>query len=32
VERAQIVEVERLDDTVRGEGGFGSTGTAAIRR
>ncbi len=27
VERAQFVEVDALDDTVRGEGGFGSTGT-----
>ncbi len=25
-EQAQIVEVESLDETVRGEGGFGSTG------
>lgn len=34
VERALIVEVERLDETVRGAGGFGSTGTgaAAIRQ
>jgi dUTP pyrophosphatase len=33
VERALIVEVERLDETLRGAGGFGSTGTgaAAIR-
>lgn len=26
VEQKQIVEVEELDDTTRGEGGFGSTG------
>jgi len=26
VERVTLVEVEQLDDTVRGEGGFGSTG------
>ncbi len=26
VERAEVVEVEELEDTVRGEGGFGSTG------
>jgi len=26
VERVALVEVEKLDDTVRGEGGFGSTG------
>jgi len=26
VQPAQLVEVERLDDTVRGTGGFGSTG------
>ena len=25
-EQAQIVEVESLDETARGEGGFGSTG------
>ncbi|MDG2424050.1 MAG: dUTP diphosphatase [Phycisphaerales bacterium] len=29
VARCQLVEVETLDDTDRGEGGFGSTGTAA---
>jgi len=29
VGRARIVEVEDLDDTARGAGGFGSTGTAA---
>ena len=27
IEQAQIEEVETLDDTQRGEGGFGSTGT-----
>ena len=27
VENADFVEVETLDDTVRGDGGFGSTGT-----
>jgi dUTP pyrophosphatase len=27
VERAQVVEVNELSDTVRGAGGFGSTGT-----
>ncbi len=27
IERAQIVEVDDLDRTVRGEGGFGSTGS-----
>jgi dUTP pyrophosphatase len=27
VTRAAVVEVETLDDTVRGEGGFGHTGT-----
>jgi dUTP pyrophosphatase len=27
VERAEFREVEELDETVRGEGGFGSTGT-----
>lgn len=27
IERAQIVEVDDLDQTVRGEGGFGSTGS-----
>ena len=26
-ERAQVVEVENLDETLRGTGGFGSTGT-----
>ncbi|MEK6900907.1 MAG: deoxyuridine 5'-triphosphate nucleotidohydrolase, partial [Nanoarchaeota archaeon] len=26
VEQKQLVEVEELDDTSRGEGGFGSTG------
>jgi dUTP pyrophosphatase len=26
VERAQVLEVEELDETVRGVGGFGSTG------
>lgn len=26
---AEVVEVEALDDTARGEGGFGSTGTGA---
>jgi len=26
VERAEIVEVENLSDTSRGDGGFGSTG------
>ena len=25
-----MVEVETLDDTARGEGGFGSTGVAAV--
>jgi len=29
VGRAEIAEVEDLDDTVRGDGGFGSTGLAA---
>lgn len=29
VGRAQIVEVDQLDETTRGTGGFGSTGTAA---
>ena len=29
VGRARVVEVEGLDDTVRGGGGFGSTGTTA---
>ena len=29
VARCRILEVETLDDTERGEGGFGSTGTAA---
>jgi len=27
VEEAELEEVEELDDTIRGEGGFGSTGT-----
>ena len=27
----QIVEMESLDETVRGEGGFGSTGVAEKR-
>jgi dUTP pyrophosphatase len=27
VERAQVFEVDRLSDTARGQGGFGSTGT-----
>jgi dUTP pyrophosphatase len=27
VEEAEVIEVNELDDTVRGEGGFGSTGT-----
>jgi len=27
VERCELVEVEQLDSTARGEGGFGSTGT-----
>jgi dUTP pyrophosphatase len=26
VERAQIIEVDELDETTRGESGFGSTG------
>ena len=30
VGRARIVEVADLDDTVRGSGGFGSTGTASL--
>ena len=25
-EQAEVVEVDQLDDTVRGDGGFGSTG------
>ena len=29
VTRSEIVDVETLDDTVRGEGGFGSTGGRA---
>ena len=29
VGRARVIEVEDLDETVRGAGGFGSTGTAA---
>ncbi|MEE2907024.1 MAG: dUTP diphosphatase [Planctomycetota bacterium] len=29
VARCRVVEVDALDDTDRGEGGFGSTGTAA---
>lgn len=31
VERAEISEVNELDDTARGSGGFGSTGVAAPR-
>jgi dUTP pyrophosphatase len=27
VERAEVVEVNELTDTARGQGGFGSTGT-----
>lgn len=27
VDQAELIEVEELDETVRGEGGFGSTGT-----
>ncbi len=30
VGRAEVVEVEELSDTARGEGGFGSTGTASV--
>jgi dUTP pyrophosphatase len=30
VGRATLVEVDALDDTPRGQGGFGSTGTAAV--
>ncbi len=26
IEPTEVVEVEQLEDTVRGEGGFGSTG------
>jgi len=26
VEQAELIEVEELDDTTRGEGGYGSTG------
>lgn len=29
VSRCRVIEVDTLDDTDRGEGGFGSTGTAA---
>lgn len=30
VGHAEVVEVEELDDTARGEGGFGSTGTGVV--
>jgi dUTP pyrophosphatase len=29
VAHAQVIEVEELDDTIRGDGGFGSTGSGA---
>lgn len=32
VERAILVEVDELDATARGEGGFGSTGVSALMR
>ena len=32
VQRAELEEVETLDDTARGTGGFGSTGSGAVAR